>query len=343
MTRTTIKDIAAAVGVSHTTVSYVLNKNPNQKISEKTRAAVLEAAKKLNYVPNETARSLQNNSTKCIAVALEASIIHSRFYRILQGIREELFKEGYGLLLMDFQTKGYTKNPDYLESVLQRRTDGIIYIASDGLSPVCSQQIANYHLPFVGCDCCPDEKELASVSFDYEKGAFEVACRLLGEGTTKILYWQPDAETLQEHYRITGLKRAIELYPNTTLEICKMPYITTKNIAESTTLDNLCQQSLVQSVLPILAASNERIAIVCSWGIMVKHLCAALYHSNINKYKIALLSDSDAPMIPGTKILTSKPAFIQGGRESAKLLLAQLRGEQKENRIVVAPEPPTYV
>lgn len=345
MTRTTIKDIAAAVGVSHTTVSYVLNRNPNQKISDKTRCAVLDAAKKLNYVPNETARSLQKDSTKCIAVALEASIIHSRFYGILQGIREELIKEGYGLLLMDFQVKGHKKNPEYLESVLQRRTDGIIYIASDGLAPVCSHKIASYHLPFVACDCCPDEQELASVSFDYERGAFEVACRLLGEGTTKLLYWQPDVHTLQEYYRLTGLKRALELYPEAKLEICKMPYLTKKEIADQdiNTMDNLCRQSVVQSILPKLTNPEERVAIVCSWGVMVKHLCAALYHTDLNKYKIALLSDSDVPMIPGTKILTSRPAFIRGGRESARLLLSQLRGEQRENRIVLAPDAPTYV
>ncbi len=46
MQRTTIKDIAAAAGVSHTTVSYVLNKNPNQKISDKTRRKVIETARK---------------------------------------------------------------------------------------------------------------------------------------------------------------------------------------------------------------------------------------------------------------------------------------------------------
>ena len=30
-------------------------------------------------------------------------------------------------------------------------------------------------LPFVDCDCCPEEPELVSVSFDYERGAFVVA------------------------------------------------------------------------------------------------------------------------------------------------------------------------
>ena len=45
-TRPTIKDIAAAVGVSHTTVSYIMSGNTTQKISEETRQAVLKAAPK---------------------------------------------------------------------------------------------------------------------------------------------------------------------------------------------------------------------------------------------------------------------------------------------------------
>ena len=175
MQRTTIKDIAAAAGVSHTTVSYVLNKNPNQKISDKTRRKVIETARNLNYIPNENARSLRSDSTHCITVALEKSITHTRFSGILQGIREELGAEGYGLLLTGFQSRENMKNPYYLDSVLQRRADGIIYISSDGLAPACSKNIETYNLPFVACDCCPEEESLASVSFDYEKGAFEVA------------------------------------------------------------------------------------------------------------------------------------------------------------------------
>ena len=345
MQRTTIKDIAAAAGVSHTTVSYVLNKNPNQKISDKTRKKVLEAAKKLNYIPNENARSLRNDSTHCITVALEKSITHSRFSGILQGIREELGAEGYGLLLTGFQTRENMKHPYYLDSVLQRRADGIIYVSSDGLSPSCCKDIEDYNLPFVACDCCPEEESLASVSFDYEKGAFEVACRLFGEGTKRILYWQPDAPTFQESYRITGLEHAMKLYPGTSIEICKMPCVSDHSISNDRypLIDDVCRQSLVQNVMPHLVSFEESDAVICSWGVMVKHLCAALYQRNSKQMKIALLSDADIPVIPNIRILTSRPGFVRGGRESAKLLLSQLRGEDVDLRVVLDPDPPIYV
>ncbi|MDO5146609.1 MAG: LacI family DNA-binding transcriptional regulator [Eubacteriales bacterium] len=345
MTRVTIKDIAAEVGVSHTTVSYVLNGNKNQKISDKTRAAVLEAARKLKYVPNETARNLRKNNTECIAVALEKPLTHNRFNGILQGIREELSMEGYGLLLMDFRTMENKEHPEYLDSVLRRRTDGIIYISSDGLAPDCSKKIESYQLPFVGVDCCPEEETLGSVSFDFERGAFEIACRLLGEGAKKILYWHFDLPSLQEKYRLDGFHRALELYPGTSLEVCQIPY-TPDNLPSyggDHRLDDSCKQSLVQDILPRLSNYEENDAVVCGWGIMVKHLCTALYQGNMKQHKIAVLSDAEIPVIPNTKILTSRPGFIRGGRESARLLLAQIRGEEVEKRICLPPEPPTYI
>lgn len=347
MVRATIKDIAAAVGVSHTTVSYVLNGNTNQKISDKTRGAVLKAARELGYYPNKTARSLRNNSTECIAVALEKSLLHNRFNGILQGIREKLGAEGYGLLLMDFHTKANKTYPEYISSVLERRADGIIYISSSGDSPeddYC-ECIERYHLPFVGCDCCPEQESLASVSFDYEKGAFDVACRLFAEGTKRILYWQPDIDTFQEQYRIDGLKKALELYPEKMLEICKMPYLNEKRALYNrhVAFEDICKQSLSQDVLPKIAKFEEGDAVVCSWGVMVKYLFAVLYNRKDRGIKIALMSDADIPVLPEMKVLASRSGFTQGGRESAKLLLSLIRGEKVDKRIVIQPEFPTYL
>lgn len=344
MERITIKDIAMEVGVSHTTVSYVLNNNSNQKISDKTRKAVLEAAKRLKYVPNETARSLRKDSTECISVALEKSVMQNRFSRLLQGIREVLGAEGYGLMLMDFRVKNENKCPEYVESVLQRRTDGVIFISSDGLPPTCSKMIESYNIPFVACDCCPEEEGLASVSFDFEKGAFEVACQLLGEGAEKILYWQPDIDNLQGEYQLCGLKKAMKLYPNSELIVCTVPIMQDSSLDDRhMAFDDMCKQSLSQKVLPRIRSFGQNDAVICGWGVMVKHLCVALYHRNKEKIKIAMLSDSDVPIIPGMKILVSRAGYVKGGRESAKLLLAQIHKISYESRITLAPESPAYV
>lgn len=63
---TTIKDIAKALGISHSTVSRALT--GSQEVSEETRKRILKAAKELNYIPNMNARSLKLDKAYNIGV-----------------------------------------------------------------------------------------------------------------------------------------------------------------------------------------------------------------------------------------------------------------------------------
>lgn len=340
--RPTIKDIAAEVGVSHTTVSYILSGNTTQKISPETRQAVLEAAKLLNYVPNSAARALRNNSTRCVSIAMEKAVTSTRFSGLLQGIRAGLQAEGYWLMLFDFSSNG-TPYPDFLESVLQRRTDGIIYISSDGHPPEeeCRKIIIENKLPFVACDCCPDEPELISVSFDYERGAFETACRLFGEGAKRLLYWRPAAPSPQEEYREAGLRRAAALYPDAELSIALLPDVT-DNGNRYSAINGMCSQYLAQDIIPRIASFRPGDAVVCCWGVMVNHLGAAL-NGKGRGIKIATLSDADIPVITDARILASRSNFVRGGTECTSLLMRQIRGEEETQSIVIAPDRPAYI
>lgn len=56
----TLRDVAALAGVNSSAVSQVLNQGSgNTRVSEQTREKILRAARKLNYTPNETARTLR--------------------------------------------------------------------------------------------------------------------------------------------------------------------------------------------------------------------------------------------------------------------------------------------
>src|SRR6185369_8940947 len=65
----TIGDVAAAAGVSAMTVSRVIN--GSHAVREVTRAAVLEAATRLNFAPNNAARSLASGK------AVHIGLLHS--------------------------------------------------------------------------------------------------------------------------------------------------------------------------------------------------------------------------------------------------------------------------
>ncbi|MBD2872462.1 LacI family DNA-binding transcriptional regulator [Paenibacillus arenilitoris] len=91
-----IKDIAKHAGVSISTVSYALNGNP--KVTEETSKRILAVAKELNYVPNAAARTLKKRETRIIGAFL--TTFEGAFYgELLQGMKEEMNKHGYDLVI----------------------------------------------------------------------------------------------------------------------------------------------------------------------------------------------------------------------------------------------------
>jgi LacI family transcriptional regulator len=64
--RVTIRDVAAAAGVSHQTISRVLNERPD--VAEETRQRVLQVIDELNYQPSAIARSLIHQRSLTIGV-----------------------------------------------------------------------------------------------------------------------------------------------------------------------------------------------------------------------------------------------------------------------------------
>ena len=68
--RPTSADVAAAAGVSRTTVSFVLNEREGVKIPDETRQRVLAAAAKLDYHPSSVARQLAGGASRALGLVL---------------------------------------------------------------------------------------------------------------------------------------------------------------------------------------------------------------------------------------------------------------------------------
>jgi DNA-binding LacI/PurR family transcriptional regulator len=66
--RVTIKQIAEELGISHSTVSRVLNDKQTALISEATRQRITQAAQKMGYRPSRIAQALQGKGTQLIGV-----------------------------------------------------------------------------------------------------------------------------------------------------------------------------------------------------------------------------------------------------------------------------------
>jgi LacI family transcriptional regulator len=117
-----MKRIAAELGVSVTTVSKVLNDQPD--IGSETRARVLEHVARLGYRPNAVARSLSLKRTHTLGVVIP-DLMHSFFVEIVAGIEPVMSARGYGLLLCS-SGENPDKERSELEMLRARQVDGIV-------------------------------------------------------------------------------------------------------------------------------------------------------------------------------------------------------------------------
>jgi LacI family transcriptional regulator len=128
MTPTTMKRIAADLGVSITTVSKVLNNHAD--IGPATRAKVLARVEELGYRPNAVARSLSLRRSHTLGVVIP-DLMHSFFVEVVAGIEAVASARGYGLLLCS-STENPRKERSELEMLRSRQVDGIVLASVHG-------------------------------------------------------------------------------------------------------------------------------------------------------------------------------------------------------------------
>jgi DNA-binding LacI/PurR family transcriptional regulator len=96
--RITSVDVAREAGVSQSTVSFVLNNTRGQTIPEETRRRVLEAAKKLDYRPRASARSLAAGRSDVVLLALPGLPISANLSRFIEQLAAALAEQGLSLV-----------------------------------------------------------------------------------------------------------------------------------------------------------------------------------------------------------------------------------------------------
>ncbi len=100
----TIVDIAKELQVSHSTVSRVLNHRTDRFISEKTRARVLDACRKMGYQPNTSARALVTGKTHRIGF-WAPSLDITFFQEVANTFRRLVKQANYDLVMVEMDHK----------------------------------------------------------------------------------------------------------------------------------------------------------------------------------------------------------------------------------------------
>ena len=85
MSKITIKEVARLCNCSVSTVSRAINNDPN--ISAATRDRILQVAKAVNYVPNNSARQLRVSETNRIALLIKG--VRNPFFQSLIPLFEQ--------------------------------------------------------------------------------------------------------------------------------------------------------------------------------------------------------------------------------------------------------------
>ena len=120
----TIKDVAAAAGVSVASVSRALN--APSTVSPDTLARINSVIRQLGYAPNKIARSLKSQASKSVAVIVP-DISNPFHLKVIKGAESVLAAAGYTLFIMDTEESA-EKESRSLRDLLDRQIDGLVYV-----------------------------------------------------------------------------------------------------------------------------------------------------------------------------------------------------------------------
>ena len=132
----TLKDVAAETGLTVSTVSRVLNNRGY--ISDKTRKKVYDAMAKLNYTPNEVARSLSKKTNNTIGVIVP-HIRHPYFAELISNLERACYNRNYKMFIFnsrekqekenEYQKVGYAKvdTDIYFTTIYESNQEGCVF------------------------------------------------------------------------------------------------------------------------------------------------------------------------------------------------------------------------
>jgi len=158
--RPAMTDVARRAGVSHQTVSRVLNEHPS--VSAPTRAAVLAAVAELGYRPNSAARALVTGRSGVIGVVTFAGTLYGPAC-MLYGIEAAASEAGFSVSVAAVPVAGPRQLGSALRRLQEQGVEGVVVVvpvrsAGDGLAvhrdrtPVVALAGTASDLPLVGVD-----------------------------------------------------------------------------------------------------------------------------------------------------------------------------------------------
>jgi LacI family transcriptional regulator len=322
----TIRDIAREANVSVTTVTNVIHKNYG-RVSQETINRIEKIIKEKQYIPNMSARSLVNNSSKIIGVInnlipeVKNSFIQDPFHTAFIGGIEKVFSKSEYFTMI----RTVTDEQELIALLKHWNLDGII------LTGLFDDEF--YHtlkaseIPIVLIDSYIEDEEILMVGLEDFNGGYIATKYLIENGHKNILFVSPKIKengVLEE--RLKGYKKALYEAGIT---------FNKNNVYEhGTTIDeciNLGRQ---------LSNRHDITAIFATADIMAVGIMSGLQEMGVripDDISIIGFDDLDISRITKPRLTTVHQDAEKKGLIAAEMMITYLKEHNVKNRKVILP------
>jgi DNA-binding LacI/PurR family transcriptional regulator len=194
-------------GVSHQTVSRVLNSHPS--VRPETRKRVLDAISQLGYRRNTAARALVTRKSATIGIITPASPLFGPTSTLL-SMEWAARDAGYFVSVASVRLQDRLNLSNILEHFMSQAVEGIVVIAPQDFAAEVLGESAR-DVPTVVVADTPSLAQFDSVSVDQSAGASMAVNHLVERGHREIVHVSGPADWFDARARVVGWRTSMEL------------------------------------------------------------------------------------------------------------------------------------
>lgn len=323
--KSTIKDIANVLNISAAAVSKALHDDP--RISKKTKKAVRQVAKNLNYQPNHLASALRKGKSNLVGVIVPRT--NSNFFSsVIQNMEEVLNKEGYNIIITQ-SNESYKKECDNIDTLLFTQVDGIIAsMANETVDLNYYEKIKSKGIPLILFDRGENDLNVDYIGINDYDSSHMIVNHLVEQGCKRIAHIGGYRHTRIFNNRIRGYVDALKKH--------NLP-LDNELLIES----SLTTQDGRENMLQLLALENRPDAVYVAGDYAALGALQVLNENNIKiPDEMALVGFGNEPfsamVTPSITSVNQHSAEI--GKQAAKVFLEHARKDvinQSLNKVIL--------
>ena len=197
------------LGITPSAVSKALSNHP--RISLKTKTAVEQIAKNLNYQPNHLASALRKGKSNLVGIIVPRA--NSNFFSsVVQSLEEIINKKGYNVIISQ-SNESYEKECKSIDALLNTQVDGIIAsLANETINFSFYEKIKNKGIPLILFDRGDNDINVDYIGIDDYESSFMVVDHLVQQNCKRIAHIGGYRHTRIYKNRIIGFIEALEKY-----------------------------------------------------------------------------------------------------------------------------------